>query len=264
MEDKIIYYSDELNDDFSGIKRDDPIIDSKFPFIHKNIFWNFLAILLYRVIVFPYDFIYMKLKFHHKTIGKEKLKGYRGKYFIYGNHTQVPGDGFVGPKFIFPRKPYTVVSPANIALKGTRNFMMMLGAIPVPNDIHALRKFEEALKYYNDKHHPIIIYPEAHIWPYYTKIRNFKSVSFRYPLKNDAKVFCFTNVYQKRRHSLKPKMITYIDGPFEVNKELDFKNQVEDLRNQVYNQMVERAKLSTYEYKYHYVRKETSDELQKD
>ena len=264
MEEKIIYYSDELNDEFSGIIRKDPEIGKDFKFIHKNIIWNFFAVLLYRLIVFPIDIIYMKLKFHHKTIGKEKLKGLKGKYFIYGNHTQAPGDGFVGPKCIFPRKPYTVVSPANLAVKGTQTFMMMVGALPIPNDIHALRKFQEAVEYYYNKKHPIIIYPEAHIWPYYTKIRNFKSVSFRYPVKLNAPVFAFTNVYQKRKFSKKPKMITYIDGPFYPNEDLPNKDRVEALRNDVYNIMVERAmKYSTYEYKYHYVKKEEENECKK-
>ena len=77
----------------------------------------------------------------------------------------------------------------------------------------------------------------------------------------NSPVFAFTNVYQKRKHSSKPKMITYIDGPFYPNLDLDQKERIEDLRDKVYNAMVERSnKYSTYEYKYHYVKKEEKNE----
>ena len=43
----------------------------------------------------------------------------------------------------------------------------------------------------------ILIYPEAHIWPYYTKIRPFPSTSFRYPIKFNVPSFSITTTYQK-------------------------------------------------------------------
>lgn len=54
-------------------------------------------------------------------------------------------------------------------------------------------------------------------------------------------------------------MITYIDGPFYYDKSLSNKESEIDLRNRVYEKMCERAKTSTYEYMYHYVKKENKD-----
>ena len=100
-----------------------------------------------------------------------------------------------------------------------------------------------------------MIYPEAHIWPYYTKIRPFTDMSFRYPVQFDLPVFCFTDTYQKRRFGSKPKIVTYVDGPFYADKSLSSKEQRKELRDKVYNTMVERAKKSNVEM-IHYERKE--------
>lgn len=92
----------------------------------------------------------------------------------------------------------------------------------------------------------IIIYPEAHIWPYYTKIRDFKSVSFSYPVKLDVPSFCITNTYQKTNQN-KLQIISYIDGPFFPNKSLNYKEAQKDLRDRIYKTMCERSKNSTEE-----------------
>lgn len=90
-----------------------------------------------------------------------------------------------------------------------------------------------------------MIYPEAHIWPYYTKIRPFKDSSFRYPVQYQCPVICFTNTYQKRKHSKKPQIVTYVDGPFYPDAKLRGKEQKADLRNRVYEQMKERSSRNT-------------------
>ena len=96
-------------------------------------------------------------------------------------------------------------------------------------------------------HCAICIYPEAHIWPFYTKIRPFADTSFKYPLQYKTPVFCFTNVYQKRRFSKNPRMVTYVDGPFFADENLPPKERRKVLRDAVYQKMCERAALNTVE-----------------
>ena len=125
----------------------------------------------------------------------------------------------------------------------------MLGAIPVPGNKEAMKNFLEVISLKIKKGSGLTIYPEAHIWPYYTKIRPFKDVSFAYPIRLEAPTFCMTNTYQSYgKKNDKIKIVTYIDGPFYANKELSIKEQKQDLRNKVYNQMVERSKNSNVEY----------------
>ncbi len=254
------YYTDEVNDDFSGVTKRKIVIDSNFKFVHKSFFYKILEFIVHRIIVFPVAYFSKIFIYRQKTVGKNKLKGFKGKYIIYGNHTQIPGDGLLPPCFLFPKKPYFVVSPDNVATKGFKNIMCMLGAIPTPTVLSALRPFEDALKYRLSEGKPIVVYPEAHIWPYYTKIRNFKSTSFKYPIKFDVPAFCFVNTYQKTRFRKKPKIVTYIEGPFYPNTELKGKEKELELRNRVYECMNLLSEKSNISYKYHYVKKENNHE----
>ena len=54
-------------------------------------------------------------------------------------------------------------------------------------------------------------------------------------------VFCLTNTYQKRRFSKRPRIVTYIDGPFYPDGTLSMKQQKQKLRDEVYERMKERA-----------------------
>ena len=260
MKDVTHFYTDEVNDEFSGVSKRKIVVDDSFKFVHKNPLYIICEFIVHRIIVSPLAFFAKVFIYRQKTVGKKKLKGFKGKYIIYANHTQIPGDGLLPPTFLFPRKPYFVVSPDNIATRGFKNIMQMLGAIPTPTTLSALRIFEDSLKCRLSHGHPIVVYPEAHIWPYYTKIRNFKSTSFKYTIKFDVPAFCFVNTYQKTFLRKKPKIVTYIEGPFYPDKNLSGKACEKELRDRIYNKMVELSLNNTVEYKHHYIKKENNNE----
>ena len=54
-------------------------------------------------------------------------------------------------------------------------------------------------------------------------------------------------------------MVTYLDGPFYADKELDLKEQEQNLRNQVYEKMLERSKLNNVEI-IKYIKKSEKEE----
>ncbi len=45
------------------------------------------------------------------------------------------------------------------------------------------------------------IFPEAHVWPYYTGIRPFGEAAFHYPVATGKPVYTMTVTYQRRRWS---------------------------------------------------------------
>ena len=247
---KIIYYEDELNDEFSTAKIEPRKIDENYKYIHKNVIWNAIAFLLQNVISLPIKYLYAKIKFRTKTIGKEKLKPYKKQgYFIYGNHTQSFADTFLISNAVFPKINYLIVNPENVSMKILGNAVQMLGAIPIPSNKEAMKNFLDTIEKRIKKGYSITIFPEAHIWPYYTKIRPFKSVSFKYPVKLVTPTFCMTNTYQSYgKNNDKIKIVTYIDGPFFANPGLSVQEQKQNLRDQVYNCMVERSKNSNIEF----------------
>lgn len=245
MDEKVVYYSDEINDEFSGIKRDTKKIGKGYKYKH-NFLWNFCANIVHRIFVLPFAFLFCKIKFNLKIVNRKAFKKAKGA-FVYGNHTQVPADGFFPSIALFPQKPYVVVNADNVSLKGTETIMKMLGAFPIPNQLDGMNDFTKSMEDLVNSNKTFIIYPEAHIWPYYNKIRNFPSVSFRYPAKFKKDVYCFTVTYQKHKKKDKPQITLYCDGPFKAEGET-VKQQQQDLRDKVYNTMVERAKNSDYEY----------------
>ena len=255
MENKIIYYEDELNDEFSEAKIIPRKIDENYKYFHKNPFWNFCSFIMQNFVSMPIKCLDLKFKFRHKYVGKEKLKQCKKTgYFIYANHTQAFEDTFIPSVANYPKRNFLIVNPENVSMKGMKTLVEMLGAIPIPDTKEAMKNFLDFIGYRISKKSSITIYPEAHIWPYYTKIRPFKSVSFKYPVKLNVPVFCITNTYQKRRKD-KVKIVSYVDGPFYKNDDLNPKEAQEDLRNRIYNQMVERSKNNNIEV-IKYIKKE--------
>ena len=234
---KIIYYEDELNDEFSKSSIEPRIIDEKYKYVHKNPLWNLCSFVLQNILSVPIKILYAKIKFRIKYIGKEKIKPYKNEgYFIYGNHTQPFADTFIPSIPMYPKRNFLIVNPVNISLKGTGTLVEMLGAMPIPSNKSAMKNFLNAIKQKTNKGYAITIYPEAHIWPYYTKIRPFKDVSFKYPVQLEKPAFCITNTYQSYgRNNQKIKIVSYIDGPFFPSKELTLKEQQKELRNKIYN-----------------------------
>ena len=246
---RVIYYEDELNDEFSEVKIIPKKIDENYKYIHKNVIWNATAFLLQNVLSVPIKYLYAKIKFKIKYIGKEKLKKYRKEgCFIYGNHTQSFADTFLISNAVYPKINYLIVNPENVSMKFLGNVVQMLGAIPIPSNKTAMKNFLNTIEEKIKKGYSVTIFPEAHIWPYYTKIRQFKSVSFKYPIKLEKPAFCMTNTYQcYGKDNKKVKIVAYIDGPFFPDEGLTAKEAQENLRNKIYNCMVERSKNSNIE-----------------
>lgn len=257
---KVIYYSDELNDEFSIAQIEPITIDENYVYIHDSLFKRFTHFFWYRIVATPIAFFYVKFKFHHKIVGRKAFKKCRDKgYFMYGNHTQIVGDPFIPNMLNFPRHDYIIVHPNNVSMHILGKVTPSLGALPLPDDKGAYRNFLKAIETHIQRRHTVVIYPEAHIWPYYTDIRPFPDTSFSYPAKLDAPVYCFTNTYHKRKHGREPKIITYVDGPFYPDHDLPMRMRKHDLRERVYKTMKERAKLSNH-VQIQYIKREAEND----
>lgn len=244
-----MFYSDESNDDFAGVKRETISVGSDFKYRTDNPFWHLAEFFVYNIIMRPFAAAYCLFKFGIRFKGAERLKPFKKSgYFLYGNHTQIPGDAFIANMLTFPQKPYFIVHPDNVSLKGTKNIMQMLGAVPLPNEASGYRGFLSAVKYYCDNGNAVVIYPEAHIWPYYTGIRPFKNGSFKYPVKFGLPLFGFTVTYQKRRYRKTPKVTVFIDGPFYPDEKLSPKENEKFLEQAVRNAMLSHRGENTCEF----------------
>lgn len=258
----VLEYTDELNDDFSTIKLKKRKIDEHYRYIHTSYLWRIAEIFIYYIIVAPISYIACKLKYHITIKNRKILKLFKKKgYFIFANHTQLIADGMIPLLAVYPKKEYIITLCDSVSFKGLGWMLEMIGCMPIPNPqtLTASKAFLDAVEKRMVNHSAVIVYPEAHVWPYYNKIRNFKSVSFKYPVKYNDVSFCMTTCYKKRKFSKLPKIVVYIDGPFYPDMTLNIKQQQEKLRNDIYQTMIKRSQESTYEY-VHYVKKENVDD----
>lgn len=246
---KTVYYKDEQNDEFSTAKIEAKKITKDYQYTPKGILWKIKRFTAYRLIATPIALLYSKLFMRQKVKNKRILKSVKGTgFFLFINHTQAVGDAFMPHVAIFPRSAYTVVHPNNVSMPLLGRFTPLLGALPIPDSVSALKQFSKAVKQrYNEKR-AIIIYPEAHIWPYCTRIRNFPSTAMKYPVELGAPSFTMTNVYKKSKWRKKPYVISYIDGPFYPDTSLSQREAREVLKEKLFEKMTERSRESDCEY----------------
>ena len=252
-----IYYDDLNKDDFGDTKISLTELPKNYKYINSSISSSLIDFVLYRLIARPIAYLYNKIKFHQRIYGKLKLLKVSGGYFIYSNHTAYGLDAFTPNIISLFKKNYIVVGKDTASLTKILPLLRSLGAIPLSDRYSDMIKCIDTINK-RSKFNSITIYPEAHIWPYYNDIRPFDSISFKYPVKLNKPIFCLTNCYQKRLFGKRPKVRTFIDGPYYPREDLGVRENAQYLRDIAYNKMKERCnKYSTFEY-FNYVKKENS------
>lgn len=245
QEKRIIYYKDVHNDEFSDAVIEPIRIDESYRYVRDGAWGKLLHVFWYRIVAIPAATVYMKLWFGHKVIRETTEKPDRSKpFFLYGNHTHFMADALIPTLISLPHETHVIVHPNNVSMPVLGRITPYLGALPLPDTPQAAKNFAKAIAYRAEEGRCIAIYPEAHIWPFYTDIRPFKELSFRYPIKYNCPTYCFTNTYQKRRWRKTPRIVTYVDGPFYPEEGAEGKMS---LRNQVYAAMKKRAESNTVE-----------------
>lgn len=242
---KTVYYSDELHEDFAatqGIHAEE--IPEDYPYVRRSVLWRVVTFLVFRVIVTPLVFLFCKLLYGVRIRGKSHLRGLKQGYFLYANHTQHACDAFIPSLVSFPRKSYIVTAADAVSLPGLRHIVQMLGAIPLPpQTARGFANFSDALKTRVGQGSAVCIYPEAHIWPYYTRIRPFGTGSFAYPIRCGVPAVPYTVTYRERRifKRLHPLITVYVGEPIFPDPDAPERAERRRLRDAVYRFMTETA-----------------------
>ena len=260
-EERVFYYASEEDD---PIKTDEQVqkvevrLPEDYEFIPKHWWTRVWSAILFRAFwIFGqwYERHYWQAKFY----GREKLKEARGKgYVIYANHTNPFHDVF-GPAVAADRRIFTIISPVNLKVPGIGKYLPLIGALPLGKTKEEKAAFHEAVDKRLGQKKALVVYPEAHVWPYATKIRKFPAgdKSFKYATRNDLPIFTMTTTYHKRRdkkHGDLPRMEVYLDGPFFPNADKTEEENRAILAQKAYDSMVKYSKKSTYEY-FKYIKK---------
>lgn len=253
---EVIYYRDEVNDDFAGNDINAVKVTKDFPFLRKGALWKIAAFIAYYLIAWPIVwlilFAFSGYSVKNRRAMRKLVKTSRKGFFIFANHTGWT-DAFLAPVLTWPRKAHVLVSPDTVSIKGLRAVVQMLGAIPVPTERDAFPPFMEAIDAHINAGDPVMIFPEAHIWPYCTFVRDFKAGSFRYPVNNGVPAIAVCTTYTRHRGLLRflksPRRVVYISEPFFPDASLPSPEAKMKLRNEVYAWLKKTAgEHSDYEY----------------
>ena len=257
-EKRTIYYESEKDDFFKLDENNElPRIDEDYDYDlrEKKRIKSFIA---YRILATPAAYLYTKLKFRERIIDRSAIKAYRGVgIFIVGNHTQPIADAFTPNIIAFPRKNSIVITKDNFALPVLGRALPYLGGIPLPETPRAARAFTRTVETRIKRGEAVTIYPEAHVWEYYTGIRELDPSAFDLPVRFGAPVFSATRVY--RRSAIGVRCKIYLDGPFIPDQSLPKKEARERLSLAISKIMKERAKESDVEV-VRYIRRSESNE----
>lgn len=192
--------------------------------------------------------VYCPLILHARYHGTKILRKEKRGFFLYCNHTQSVGDVFLPALACFPKRIYTVVSQQNYALPVIGKILPYLGALPLGENLTQMRKANNAISTRIAQKHPVVVFPEAHVWDYCTFIRPFSAGAFKYPTREDVPAYCMTVTYQKHRFFKRPVMHIYVDGPFHGEEEGSAKERADSLRSKIEETMHTRARMSNYNY----------------
>lgn len=248
----VVYYS--FSDDVVESKNQKYKVPETYRWVRGERWFQILSGVLYKVFELV-GILYCKCFLRANIKNREILKqGKQTGYFLFANHTQPLGDVFLPGLAVRPKRIYTVANSANMGIPVIGKLLPFLGILPVPETLPQMKQFWEALDQRIQENSCIVIYPEAHVWPYYTKIRPFLDTSFRFPVDADVPAFCMTTTYQRRRFGKKPGITVYLDGPFWAEKEIHRKISQKHLKESIFQCMQKRSKRSDYEY-IHYVRR---------
>lgn len=246
-------YYRSYTDDFVTTNQQHQSLSAGFKWLHTNPVYRATANVVYRLFRLI-GWLYWRLWRGVRIQNRAVLKPYRHTgIFLYGNHTQPVGDVFMPMLVTKPQRVDTLAAPANLGVPVIGRVVPM-GALIVPSDFHQMPAFTQAIRARLAEHRAVMIYPEAHVWPYYTKIRPFSRATFHYPVAAKAPTFSVTTTYQRSHWRHRPAMTVFVDGPFFPDAALTATQQQEQLCQQVTAQLKKRCRdHNTIEY-IHYER----------
>ncbi|MCD8248262.1 MAG: 1-acyl-sn-glycerol-3-phosphate acyltransferase [Lachnospiraceae bacterium] len=218
---------------------------------HENPVYRILSGLVYAVFA-PFALLYVKLILRVKVVNRRILKECRKEgYFLYGNHTQPVGDAFAPGLYAAPKRIRTVAAPSNLGIPLLGKILPMLGALVIPDSPGKMKEFLTAMETYLEKGNCIVIYPEAHVWPWCSFVRPFPETAFRFPVRFHVPCFCMTTTYQEPRWGKKPRIRVYFDGPFYADEDAKPKEAQQMLHDEIFACMTLRSRNSDYAYIYY-------------
>ena len=219
-------------------------IDEKYQYIKEGKIFSFFSNILYYGVAFPVLTILNKIIYDLKIEGKENIKNLPKGAISVSNHVLILDCTMIGLAFGL-RKVYFTTREESFKIPFVRRLIKLLRAVPIPakmsNKEYFMKQIDETLQ----KGKIVHFYPEKALWPYYEKIRNFKSGAFNFAIRNNVPVIPIVITFRnpegirklfKRKKDITVKILEPITYK---GKNENKKDSVEKLKEQVRQVMKE-------------------------
>lgn len=216
-------------------------INEEYKYVPTGMLFTILSNILYYIIAFPILRIITKLVYDLKIEGKENIRNLKNGAVTVSNHVLFLDCAMVGLACGL-KKVYYTTREGSFKIPFVRKLIKLLRAIPIPKNIKNKKNFIKEINNLLQTGKVVHFYPEAALWTYYEKLRNFKDGAFEFAVNNKVPVvpmvFKFREPQGIRKIFKKKKDVTLVVLEPITNTEGENKrNSVENLKQKVHKQM---------------------------
>ena len=217
-------------------------IDANYEYVPKeNSIFSICSDFIYYGIAYPILKVLTKIIYDFKIEGQENIKNLEDGAISVSNHVLFLDCAMIGLAFK-DKKIYYTTQEESFKIPFVRKLIKLLRAIPIPKSIENKKYFIKAIENLLKEKNIIHIYPEASLWPYCQKIRNFKNGAFDMAVRNQVPVvpcvFIFREPTGIRKVVKRKKDVTLkILKPVYSDSDKYIKQRVEELKEKVFMNM---------------------------
>ena len=219
-------------------------IDENYEYVPKeDSIFSICSDFIYYGIAYPILKVLTKIIYDFKIEGQENIENLEDGAISVSNHVLFLDCAMIGLAFR-DKKIYYTTQEESFKIPFVRKLIKLLRAIPIPKGIENKRYFIKAISNLLKEKNIVHVYPEASLWPYCQKIRNFKNGAFDMAVRNQVPVvpcvFTFREPTGIRRLFKRKKDVTLkILKPVYSDSDKYVRQQIEELKDKVAFEMKE-------------------------
>lgn len=224
--------------------------DENYPYYEDSLWYRFnraLCSFVLHFLAIPYIKVAKGLKVEGRDILKKYRKEFEGGALTVCNHVFLMDAVIVCHAVRKFRSMHIPMYAKHFNNKGFYWMIHSMGGVPVAESIAGMRKFDEAFDKFHERKDWIHVFPEEVRWDYYPYLRPFRKGAFTMAYKYDIPVLPLVITFRERKGLYRlfgskdqPLMTISILEPVFPDKEARRKEEVNRLREQAHQEMVER------------------------
>ncbi len=221
-----------------------PYLDDSFSFRFQN--WLGYVFVLYSALM-PVNTIKYGIRFRGRNILRKYRKQLKGGAITIANHCY-RWDAPAVLQAVHAGYHTRIPMFADNFCTKDHWFLKHVGGIPVPDNISALKKFNEAFDEFHRRGWWFHVFPEAANWRFYKPLRPFRKGAFSMAYKYDMPILPCVITYRKRTGIFRlfgkqnePLLTVTIGEPVFPDRSVSRKNDVDRMRNEAHTRMEQMA-----------------------